>query len=160
MIFCVVCRNILKRWKTYHSRIIMQETQTMHCRPSSSFMTVHDTHSCSQHRLCAGTDEWVLSWRLNEESDSCGYRRAVGSQFQVLEPYAAKLRWPVDVRVQGTRRASETAERDWRRPSVDAHRGRPGNVALRRADASIPAPPSSRALADELEANEVSPAVW
>jgi len=97
---------------------------------------------------------------LNEESDSCGYRRAVGSQFQVLEPYAAKLRWPVDVRVQGTRRASETAERDWRRPSVDAHRDLPGNVALRRADTSIPAPPSSRALADELEANEVSPAVW
>jgi len=35
--------------------------------------------------------------------------------------YAAKLRWPVDVRIQGcTRRAPETAERDWRRPSVDA----------------------------------------
>ena len=51
----------------------------------------------------AGTDEWVLSWRLNEESDSCGNRRVVGSRFQVLEPNAAKLRWPVDVRVQGTR---------------------------------------------------------
>ena len=29
----------------------------------------------------AGTDEWVLSWRLNEESDSSGNRRAVGSRF-------------------------------------------------------------------------------
>ena len=26
----------------------------------------------------AGTDEWVLSWRLNEASDSSGDRRAVG----------------------------------------------------------------------------------
>ena len=51
----------------------------------------------------AGTDEWVLSWRLNEASDSSGDRRAVGSRFQVLGPYAAKLRWPVDVRVPGTR---------------------------------------------------------
>ena len=55
----------------------------------------------------AGTDEWVLSWRLNEASDSSGDRRAVGSLFQVL-------RWPVDVRVQGTMRAPETAERDCR----------------------------------------------
>jgi len=38
----------------------------------------------------AATDEWVLSWRLNEASDSSGDRRAVGSRFQVLEPYAAK----------------------------------------------------------------------
>ena len=29
----------------------------------------------------AGTDKWVLSWRLNEESDSSGDRRAVGSRF-------------------------------------------------------------------------------
>ena len=49
----------------------------------------------------AGTDEWVLSWRLNEESDSSGEsvfsygdRRAVGSRFQVLRPFTAKLRWP------------------------------------------------------------------
>ena len=68
----------------------------------------------------AGTDEWVLSWRLNEHSDSSGDQRAVGSRFQVLEQYTAKLRWPVDVRVQGTRRTTETAQRDWRRPSVDA----------------------------------------
>jgi len=68
----------------------------------------------------AGTDEWVLSWRLNEQSDSSGDRRAVGSRFQVLEQHRAKLRWPVDVRVQGTRRTAETAQRDWRRPSVDA----------------------------------------
>jgi len=47
---------------------------------------------------------------LSEASDSSGDRRAVGSRFQVLGPYAAKLRWPVDVRVQGTRRAQETAE--------------------------------------------------
>ena len=47
---------------------------------------------------------------MNEASDSSGDRRAVGSQFQVLEPYAAKLRWPVNVRVQGTRRVPETAE--------------------------------------------------
>ena len=40
----------------------------------------------------AGTDEWVWSWRLNEESDSSGDRRAVGGRFQVLGPYAAKLR--------------------------------------------------------------------
>jgi len=40
--------------------------------------------------------------RLNEDSDSTGDRRAVGSQFQVLRPYAAELRWPVDVEVQGT----------------------------------------------------------
>ena len=33
----------------------------------------------------AGTDEWVLSWRSNEPSDSSGDRRAVGSRFQVLE---------------------------------------------------------------------------
>ena len=57
---------------------------------------------------------------MNEESDSSGDRRAVGSQFQVLRPYAAELRWPVDVGVQGTRRAPGTAERDWRRPYVDA----------------------------------------
>jgi len=31
-----------------------------------------------------------------------------------------KVHWPVDVRVQGTRRAPETAERDWQRLSVDA----------------------------------------
>ena len=68
----------------------------------------------------AGTDKLVLSWRLNEESGSSGDRRAVGSWFQVLRPYAAELRWPVDVRVQGTRRTPETAERDWRRPYVDA----------------------------------------
>jgi len=49
----------------------------------------------------AGTDRWVLSWRLNEPSDSSGDRRAAGSRFQVLEPYAAKLRWAVDIRVQG-----------------------------------------------------------
>ena len=34
----------------------------------------------------AGTDEWVLSWRSNEPSDSSGDRRAVGSRLQVLEP--------------------------------------------------------------------------
>ena len=32
----------------------------------------------------AGTDEWVFSWRLNEESNSSGDRKAVGSRFQVL----------------------------------------------------------------------------
>ena len=32
----------------------------------------------------AGTDEWVLSWRLNEESDSSGDRRAIGSRFQII----------------------------------------------------------------------------
>jgi len=51
----------------------------------------------------AATDEWVLSWRLNEATDSSGDWRAVGSLFQVL-------RWPVDVRVQGTRRAPEATE--------------------------------------------------
>jgi len=51
----------------------------------------------------AGTDEWVLRWRLNEDSDSSGDRRAVGSRFQVLEPYVAELRWLVEVGVQGTR---------------------------------------------------------
>ena len=50
----------------------------------------------------AGTDKWVLSWRLNEESDSSGDRRAVGSRFQALAIYAPKLRWPVDVRVAAT----------------------------------------------------------
>jgi len=45
-----------------------------------------------------------LSWRLNEPSDSSGDRRAAGSRFQVLEPYAAKMLWAVDVRVQGIRR--------------------------------------------------------
>jgi len=53
-----------------------------------------------------------LSWRLNEDSDSSGTRRAGGSRFQVLGPYTAKLRWPVDVLVQGTMRAPDTAERD------------------------------------------------
>jgi len=49
-------------------------------------------------------------------------RASFGDRFQVMGSYAAKLRWPVDVRVQGkgTRRAPETAELDWRRPSVDA----------------------------------------
>ena len=59
----------------------------------------------------AGTDRWVLSWRLNEESDSSGEsvfsygdRRAVGSRFQVLMPFTAKLRWPrLPVRVIGFR---------------------------------------------------------
>jgi len=37
-----------------------------------------------------------LSWRLNEASDSSGDRRAVGSRFQVLGSYAAKLGWPVE----------------------------------------------------------------
>jgi len=51
-------------------------------------------HSQLQPALssAAGTDEWVLSWRLNETSDSSGDRRAVGSRFQVLEQYTAKLR--------------------------------------------------------------------
>ena len=57
----------------------------------------------------AGTDEWVLSWRLNADSDSSGDRRAVGSRFQLLGPYAAKLHWPVGVQVPGARRAPETA---------------------------------------------------
>jgi len=78
-------------------------------------------HSQLQPALSsAGTHEWVLSWRLNEASDSSGDPRAVGSRFQVLGSYPAKPCWPVDVRVQGTRRTAETAERDWRRPSVDA----------------------------------------
>jgi len=64
----------------------------------------------------AGTDKWVLIWRLNEESDSSCDRRTVGklSRFEVLGLYAANLHWPVGVRVQGTRRAAETGERDWR----------------------------------------------
>jgi len=33
------------------------------------------------------------SWRLNEDSDSSGDRRAVGSRFQVLGSHAAKKRW-------------------------------------------------------------------
>ena len=46
--------------------------------------TVHDTDSC---RLSsAGTEERVLSWRLNEDSGSSDDWRAVGSQFQVLGP--------------------------------------------------------------------------
>ena len=51
----------------------------------------------------AGTDKWVLNWRVNEDSDSSGDRRPVGSRFHVLGPYAAKLCWPVDAPVQGTR---------------------------------------------------------
>jgi len=61
-----------------------------------------------------GQTNLVLSWRLNADSDSSGDRMAVGSRFQVLEPYATKLRWSVDVGVQGTRRAwrlqSETGD--------------------------------------------------
>ena len=41
---------------------------------------------------------------MNEESGSSGDQRAVGGQFQVLGPYAAKLCWPVDVRVEYIRR--------------------------------------------------------
>jgi len=37
---------------------------------------------------------------------------AMGSRFQVLVLYTAKLLCPVDVRVHGTKRAPETAERD------------------------------------------------
>ena len=58
----------------------------------------------------AGTDRWVLSFRLNEASDSCGNRRAVGSRFQVLEPNAAKMRWPVDVRLTDVRLMSLVEE--------------------------------------------------
>jgi len=60
---------------------------------------------------------------MKQVQASSGDRRAVGSRFQVLEPYAAidnRPSLPIDVRVQGTRRAPETAERDWRRPSIDA----------------------------------------
>jgi len=63
----------------------------------------------------AGTDKWVLSWRLNEASDSSGNRRAVGSRFQVLRPYAAKLGWSVNVRVQapgGPRRLQSETDDD------------------------------------------------
>ena len=89
-----------------------------HSQQRRTTVGLHDTHAQLQPALSsAGTDKWVLSWRLNEDSDSSGDRRAAGSQFQVLGSYAAKS---VDVRVQGTRRAPETAERDWRRPSVDA----------------------------------------
>ena len=52
-------------------------------------------HSQLQPALSSvGTDKWVLSWRSNEASDSSGDRRAMDSQFQVLGPGAAKLRWP------------------------------------------------------------------
>ena len=37
---------------------------------------------------------------MNADRVSSGDRRAVGSRFQVLGPYTAKLRWPVDVRHQ------------------------------------------------------------
>ena len=86
----------------------------------------------------AGTDEWVLSWRLNEDSDSSGDRRAAGSRFQVLGPYTAKLRWPVDVRVQGTRRAPETAEREWQRQSVDAVGTEVGQITWRCVVQTLP----------------------
>ena len=80
----------------------------------SSSVTVMVPASCVVvSACCSGAfccwNRWVLNGRFNEEGDSSGDRRAVGSRFQVLRPYAAKLRWPVDVRVQGTRRAPETA---------------------------------------------------
>jgi len=33
---------------------------------------------------------WVLSWRLNKDSDRSGSRRAGGSRFQVLGPYSQR----------------------------------------------------------------------
>jgi len=45
---------------------------------------------------------------LDEVSISSGDRRAVGCRFQVLGPYTAKPRWPVNVLVQVIRRAPET----------------------------------------------------
>ena len=48
----------------------------------------------------AGTGgSWAGAWMKRATG-----RRAICSRFQVLQSYAAKLRWPVDVRVQGTRR--------------------------------------------------------
>jgi len=48
-------------------------------------------HSQLQPALSsAGTDEWVLSWRLNEASDSSGDRRGVGSRFQGTAALASR----------------------------------------------------------------------
>jgi len=77
----------INSWRRTRCSLQSQQHRTM----------VHDTHSCSQH--CNG---WVLSWCLSEDSNSSGDWRAVGSRFQVMEAYAAKLRWPVDVQVQAT----------------------------------------------------------
>jgi len=46
------------------------------------------------------------------EGSSPGDRSAAGSLFHVLGPCTAKLRWPVEVRVHGTSRAPDTADRD------------------------------------------------
>jgi len=55
---------------------------------SSPPPTYFDKFTSMQPALSsAGADKWVLSWRLNEASDSSGDRRAVGSRFQVLRGY-------------------------------------------------------------------------
>ena len=116
------CRRRWWPWLSAASVCRVESSLQDVCSRRRTRCTVATLHPQLQPALssAAATDEWVLSWHLNEPSDSSGDRRAVGSRFQVLESYAAELRWPVDVRVQGTRRAPETAERDWRRPSVDA----------------------------------------
>jgi len=74
----------------------------------------------------------VLNWRLKEDSDSSGSRRADGSRFQVLGPQTGKLGWPVDVLVQGTMRASDPgqAPREPQTPRnvTDDDRHTPGEV--------------------------------
>jgi len=71
----------------------------------------------TQHTAAAISTSLVLEQvgldlALECRPPSSGDQIVVGSRFQVLGPYTAKLRWPVDVRVQSSRMSSETAERD------------------------------------------------
>ena len=54
---------------------------SLYSRNSADGTTGHDTQ-LQPALSSAGTDEWVLSWRLNEASDSSGDRRGVGRRFQ------------------------------------------------------------------------------
>jgi len=100
-------------------------------------------------------EEWVLSTCLNKKNNSSGSRRCKGSRFQDLKPYTAKLHWPVDVLVQGTRRATETKQYcmtdDDQLQMKPVHTGWLNNTMLYHADTSTSAPLSWRSLADKLE---------
>jgi len=66
----------------------------------------------------SGTDKWVLSWRLNEESDSSGDRRAVGSRFHagpgaIRSKAAVASRRPSPGHQEG-RRHTEVGQVTWR----------------------------------------------
>jgi len=108
MVATWTCHNIQRFYKWNNELswvgtfVVVTElaVQSQQCR-----MTVQNTHMQLQPALVWCWNTWVLSWHLNDKSISLGFQRPAGSWFQVLGPYTTKRRWPVDVWVQGTRRA-------------------------------------------------------